>query len=320
MLRINLLPASVNQRRLTKRLIAAAFLALIPCVVLPLLYGLKLAHDLTDVQRQADDAVAGKLKTDNFKTEAANTRAQVAPIAAKVKFVYDVRQYHQALVRVYYTLAQYTDSKIIYSDATYSGSTMTVHAYAPSIAEVGRYLQRMYQSIQADTDLLAKNPAAPKPVFSNVSIDHVPGYPEGYVNKYYLGNTLVAVGTPPAGTNLPGAATNGQNANQNTNASGSNGPGNSGSGTNQNGQNPALAFAEGITPIETILQRQMNPFAVPRQRAAFARDLYSKVRLKRAVQGFSFTVTLTMANPPVAPTVPGGTASPTAGGPGAGGG
>ena len=166
----------------------------------------------------ADAAVQGKAVTDALKQKATDTTAQIKPIQDKVDFVTAVHKYHMALVRIYYTLAQYTDSKVIYSDAAYSGTTMTVHAYTPSLAEVGRYLQRMYHNIQVDT--------GPNAVFSNVSIDHVPGYPEGYVYKYYVGNTLVSVGSPPAGVTAPGSV---QAPGQNTNAPGSSGSPGSGS-------------------------------------------------------------------------------------------
>ena len=352
MLRINLLPSTVAQRRLSKRLWVTFGALLIPCVLLPLLYSAKLNADLTKQQQDADTAVAGKAVTDGLRATAASTLAEIKPIQDKVDFVDAVHKYNASLVRIYYTLAQYTDSKVNYFDATYSGSTMTVHAYAPSIAEVGRYLQRMYHNIQVD--------AGPNAVFSSVTIDKVPGYPEGYLNKYYVGKTLVSVGSPPAGTNLPGSS---QSPGQNTNGSGSSGgyPGGSGgssgggypggSGGSSSGGYPggsgggsggypgggsttsgtgtarfgqaikdaASAFGEIPTPIDTLIQKQLNPLAVPRQQAEYTQQILQSVRVKRTIQGFDFTVTLTLANPPSPPAVPSGSGG-SSGGPASSGG
>ena len=214
MLRINLLPSYVAQRRMTKRLIAGFTVGGIVLVAAMLLYNAALTKQKIDRRRQADAAVAGKAITDGLKAKAQTISGQVAPIKAKVDFVQAVRNYNISLARLYATLAYYTDSKVIYSDAAYSGTTMTVKAYVPSIAEVGRYLQQMYRACGADPN---------KYLFKDVSIDKIPGYPDAFVNQYYLGKTLVSVGAPPAGANQPPG--------QNTNGSGSSGyPGGGGGG------------------------------------------------------------------------------------------
>ena len=228
--------------------------------------------------------------TDGLKQKATDTTAQIQPIQDKVDFVTAVHKYHMALVRIYYTLAQYTDSKVIYSDAAYSGTTMTVHAYTPSLAEVGRYLQRMYHNIQVDT--------GPNAVFSNVSIDHVPGYPEGYVYKYYVGNTLVSVGSPPAGVTAPGsvqaagpehqapapAARPAPAADTPTARRWRQRPQRAGSPRRPAGsrtRTPADAYSEPITPIETLIQKQMNPLPVPRQQEEFQSSSAQRPRQAR---------------------------------------
>ena len=106
----------------------------------------------------------------------------------------------------------------------------------------------------------------PNAVFSNVSIDHVPGYPEGYIYKYYLGNTLVSVGSPPAGVIAPGSVqASSQTPGQNTNAarpSSSSVARQPDGGTQAGGQptrTPADAYSEPITPFETLYQKELNP-------------------------------------------------------------
>ncbi len=98
------------------------------------------------------------------------------PIKAKLKFVDDVHAYATAWIKLYNTLAdQSPKSSFIYTDASVSGTTMTIKAYSPSVEEVGRYLQAMYQ----ESD------------FSQVVVDHVPGYPDNVRHLYYLNGRMV---------------------------------------------------------------------------------------------------------------------------------
>ena len=176
MLRINLLPAYVTQRRLTKRL-SVFFVALfILCVALPLVGYVSMKTHLNDVLQQADTAEAKKKATDDLKTLAATTIAQVAPIQAKLDFVAAVHKNPRDWVKLYNTLADTSPkSSFIYTDAAVSGATMSIKAYSPSVEEVGRYLQAMYH----------------EPDFQTVAVDHVPGYPDNVRNLYYLNGTLV---------------------------------------------------------------------------------------------------------------------------------
>ena len=68
-------------------------------------------------------------------------RTAIAPTEAKLQFVADARNYNKEWARLYDTVARYTDPKMIYTDATVSGTALSIKAYAPSIAEVGRYLE-----------------------------------------------------------------------------------------------------------------------------------------------------------------------------------
>ena len=171
MLRINLLPSSVAQRRLSKRLTAAFTVLLILCVALPLLYSAKLAHDSgseaagrrTPRWRPRRSPIPWKRRpSQHHRADPADPgQSRFRGRGPQAPHGPDAHLLHAGAVH---------RLQVIYSDATYSGSTMTVHAYAPSIAEVGRYLQRMYHNIQV------RSPDPNTVVFKDIAIDHVPGY------------------------------------------------------------------------------------------------------------------------------------------------
>ena len=176
MLRINLLPSYVTQRRLTRKLIPIFIGLFVLSVVLPLVAYSILHGKLAALTQQANDAVAGKAKTDALKTEATTTLAQVDPINAKLQFFTAVDAYPLKWVELYNTLADTTPkSSFIYTGAQVTGPTMAIKAYSPSVEEVGRYLQVMYH----------------EPDFSTVAVDRIPAYPDNIRHLYYLNGVMV---------------------------------------------------------------------------------------------------------------------------------
>lgn len=176
MLRINLLPPYVQQRRLTKRLVPVFVLLFALSIALPLAGYFYLHGKLTALTQEANDAVTGKGVTDSLKTEATTTIAQVGPIQQKLQFFTDVDAYDRKWVAKYAQLAQTTPkSSFIYDGAAITGPTMAIKAFSPSVESVGRYLQVMYH----------------EPDFSTVAVDHIPAYPDNLRHLYYLDGVLV---------------------------------------------------------------------------------------------------------------------------------
>lgn len=326
MLRINLLPASVGQRRIAKRMTALFSLLFLVFLLGPLAYNLAVQKPhQAEIEQQATDAEAGKAITDNLKSQAAAQVALIAPIKAKVDFVKQVYAYNRRWPQLYDTVARYTNSDILYSDAAVSGQTMSIKAYTPSIAAAGRYLQMMYR----------------EPDFTTVAIDRLPGYPDALVNKYYYHGKLVGIGSPPGGS--PGAGAGGG-------ASGFGGggggyPGGGGSGGGKSGPAAASAGGSGSGPsggtgfggsgfgggagspgdagtVVSSFDSAINPLASPEQRARlFAQAIRQATGkwngssgVRREPKGFEITVTATLKDPPVAPVVPGGGGASAPGG------
>lgn len=328
MLRINLLPPSVSQRRLTRKLSLgfAALLAL--CVLVPLGLYLSTRTARANEEAKATAAETGKAKTDALKTQAASQRSQIAPLQAKVDYVKAVRAYNTSVVKFWDTVSHYSDPKVIYTDAAVSGTTLTIKAYMPSIGEVGRYLQAMYQ----------------EPDFTTVSIDKLPGYPDALVTKYFLDNKLIGIGQAPAFGGA-GASTQTNQAFRSPTSGGSSsgGFGSSSSGGSFGGSSlnssaqgngsTKTAYGQVLTPSATgattnggafgdvpvsvtqVIDARIPPFASPEQRAGYYQRAFLRIRKKTYPQGFEITVTATLKQPLTAPVIPGGIgAAPTPGG------
>ncbi|MGI4788154.1 MAG: PilN domain-containing protein [Janthinobacterium lividum] len=176
MLRINLLPSYVTQRRLTKRLVPVFIFLFALSVAAPLTGYFYLHSKLTTLTQQANDAVSGKAITDSLKADAVTTLGQVAPIQAKLQFVDAVNAYILKWIALYNRLADTTPkSSFIYTGAQVTGPTMAIKAYTPSVEEVGRYLQVMYH----------------EPDFLTVAVDKIPAYPDNIRHFYYLDGVMV---------------------------------------------------------------------------------------------------------------------------------
>ena len=355
MLRINLLPPYVQQRRLTKKLVPLFVGLFLASVALPLVAYAILHSHLVKLTQDASDAVAGKAKTDNYKAEASTTISQVAPIQAKLQFVTDVDAYPRKWVALYSTLADTTPrSSFLYTGASVAGTTMAIKAYSPSVEEVGRYLQVMYH----------------EPDFTSVVVDKIPAYPENIRHLYFYGKTLVFAdgatagaggggntagafggfrGGPPSGfagaggQGGAGQATAGAPANYTPSALGPNGATNLPSGvgppppeiavggtggTTAGGGGGTPGFAGGGgggtgqlgTYSENFLRvagRDINPFASPQARDLILQKRLRQVVVKTVPKGFDINVTAMLKEVLTPPGLPG--SAPAAGVAGRGG-
>lgn len=184
MLRINLLPGYVTQRRKVKSAIVLWVIVLALCFFGPMAVYVGMRTHQKDLEAQATDAETKQKATQDLRTLAVSTIAQIAPIQADLNFVKLVHDYNREWAALYAVLAQYTDPNMIYTDAATNGAIMTIKAHSPSVAEVGRYLQAIYK----------------EPDFKTVSIDKLPGYPENVLSKVYLGSKLIGIIDQNGGT------------------------------------------------------------------------------------------------------------------------
>ncbi|MGO8672103.1 MAG: PilN domain-containing protein [Capsulimonadaceae bacterium] len=302
MIRVNLLPPYVGQRRLVRRLLVAYVVVFVLITTAMFTYSQTyLIPALNNAETQASTAEANKAVNDALNQQAADVLTAVGPTQSKLNFVAAVHDYNKQWPLLYDRLARATDPNVTYSSVNVSGQSMAISAYMPSISEVGIYLQKMY----SDPDM------------TSVTIDHLPGYPEAVVKKYYLDGKLIGVGTMPsfASTAGPIAAegpTGGVGGGPQFRGgppAGMGGPpaglgfrpmgggGGSGATTDETG--------ERIWTPEQVLADRLNPIATPDQRARALLQAEQRVVVKTVPQGFSVNVSATLKSALTPPALPG---------------
>jgi Tfp pilus assembly protein PilN len=208
MLRINLLPAYVAQRRITKTLLFVYAIGIVATAVL--LGGVYFAftNQATHWKEMGDAAAAAETKVDGLNQQATTVTQSIGPIQANLTWVNAVKQYNLAYPKIYETVAKYTSPKILYNSISLNGTTLALSGYTPSLADLGRYLLEMYKEPDATAVALtsgipaigANNPDVPQTI--NVPagmVGKLPGYPGPVHNYTIYHEKIIAVNTGGAG-------------------------------------------------------------------------------------------------------------------------
>lgn len=190
MIKINLLPKSINEKKIVKNIaimFGALFLAIIVGAVL--YTQMVLVPQVEEQQRMADEAIRIEEEVKAIESKTADFAAQTAAIQTKLTFINNVLEYNKKFPKLYEDIAKWTYEKIAYTGMTCDGTQVAMSARARSLDDLGRFLLNMYRA----TDL-----------FSEVTISGVPGYPAG-ANSFGGGITLPQ-GSPGSGpqANLAG--------------------------------------------------------------------------------------------------------------------
>jgi len=162
-MKINLMPGRVRGQSSLKPI-----WGLVVVLILAELIGLGLwQKSLRDRETQLiADTEAAKTHADAvhaLEREASAERAKVKDIDQKVKFVQELQTYNEARPNLYQNTIEYTLNGIRYTSMSAAQNVMQIGAWAPTLADAGRYLLFMQNS----------------PDFSAVRISGVPGYPPG---------------------------------------------------------------------------------------------------------------------------------------------
>jgi hypothetical protein len=163
MLRINLLPAYLAERRKTRTAIILSTL-----LFLGVLGGMLFWWSVTNTAVLAKEDEATRMEQEatavqGLETEASTIRQGVQPISAKVDFIKQVRFYNGLKQRIYRQAARYTTSNIEYSSMAVQGETLSMNAFANKVPDIGRFLITFF----GNPDVRA------------VSVNGVPGWPRG---------------------------------------------------------------------------------------------------------------------------------------------
>ena len=164
MLRINLLPKSIYERRNVRRmmfLFGFIFIALAAGMAAWIFKLSMTERDLTDLvaKTEAEAKLVIQLEAD-----VAAEQAKIPPVKAKTKYIADVLDYNEKLPALYEQVAKYTYNRIEYRSISASGQSMQISARARTIGDCGRYLLNMYRAGH---------------IFTSVAISAIPGWPTG---------------------------------------------------------------------------------------------------------------------------------------------
>ncbi|MHB0912435.1 MAG: PilN domain-containing protein [Armatimonadota bacterium] len=185
MLKINLLPAYIYERRRVRAAMVGFGVLAAALLVLMIAWSMQLHARSGQLARDLTDMEAKATQVQKIKSDAEAEKAKIPPIEARNKFIEAVMEYNKQVPALYEELAKYTYSRIVYQSVQVSGSSLTVQAHARSVGDCGRYLLNMYRA---------------RHLFSSVSISSVPGWPSG-------GGSGGAAGAP--GGPMPGGAPGG---------------------------------------------------------------------------------------------------------------
>lgn len=162
MIKINLLPPHIYEKRVVRNLMLLFAFIIIATAVGGVTYKGKLNAATEEMKMQADEAEAKKAQIAKINQDADAELGKIAPITAKLKFFKDVADYNTKIPALYQDLAKFTYKGVLYRKVTPTNTGLTIDAYTPSLANLGRYLLNMYK---ADS------------IFTSVSISAIPGYP-----------------------------------------------------------------------------------------------------------------------------------------------
>ncbi len=162
MIKINLLPKTINEKRIIRSIAILMGVIFVAVVAAGLTFNMKLTAKSDDMEKQATDAEARKTHVDGINSETQSVVAKTKPIKTKTDFINDVLEYNVKVAELYEQITRWAYEKVEYRSLQFNGTNVRMQARVKSLDDLGRYLLNMYRA----TDL-----------FTQVTIDGVPGYP-----------------------------------------------------------------------------------------------------------------------------------------------
>lgn len=185
MIKINLLPKTINEKAAIRNTAILFGVLLVIIIAGGVAFKAKLSNDTQALQAQADAARIIETEVKGLQAQAQTTLTAIQPIKQKLDFINAVLDYNQQYPKLYAQIAKWTYDKVSYSSMQCDGAVVTMAASVKSLDDLGRFLLNMYRA----TDL-----------FTEVTISGVPGYGAA-------GSGTTAGGAPPfmPGMQLPGS-------------------------------------------------------------------------------------------------------------------
>lgn len=163
MIKINLLPKGINEKKIIKALMMLFGILFVAIIVGAFaIRMLVIDPKIERKQMELKQAQAYKAQVEANKAQTAKINGQVADITAKLNFINAVLKYNTQYPELYKKVAMWTYEKIVLDSLTSNGTNVTMTARAKNLRDLGRYILNLYRA----NDL-----------YTQVSISGVPGYP-----------------------------------------------------------------------------------------------------------------------------------------------
>jgi hypothetical protein len=165
-LKINLLPPYIYERRKTRKVILA-FSALFVAIVFALLtWWISISNKQKDLETRVAEAEMRAQQVLAIEQQRDVEKAKLPTIKAKVDFMDALMAYNLEAPKLYEEIAKYTYGRVrLLSIQPSGGNQVTIQAHARTLGDCGRYLMNLYRA---------------QHIFSSVTISGVPtGWPPG---------------------------------------------------------------------------------------------------------------------------------------------
>jgi hypothetical protein len=161
MLRINLLPAYIAERRKVRTAIAVATALWLIVLVGGLVYTFgSLQPKVAAREQEATAREADAAAEQAYESATTQLRSKIAPLQEKVAFVEAVRYHNRIRQKIFRQAAAYTYREIELNSMAVAGNTLSMGAIAKSVGDIGRFYIYMFGN----------------PDVTAVSISQLPGY------------------------------------------------------------------------------------------------------------------------------------------------
>jgi hypothetical protein len=166
MLRINLLPPYIYEGA-KRRNVTILWVVILLAVIGGFVYAkMGIDGETAEWKRKEAEITDKANQADQMAAQAATIRNESAAVRGKAQFVNSAKEYNTTVFQgVLTNIARYTWPRVLYDGVTPEGATVTLPAYAPSLADVGHYMIYM-----------ERNPEISR---VDVEIGSIPGFPSG---------------------------------------------------------------------------------------------------------------------------------------------
>ncbi|MHB9038468.1 MAG: PilN domain-containing protein [Armatimonadota bacterium] len=184
MIKINLLPRTINEKAIIRNTALAFAVLFIAIIVGGLTYASCLSKQVADKETEAQAAEAWEARVQGIQKQAQDQTASIKPIKDKLDFINAVLKFNGEYPKLYAEVAKWTYEKVMYTSMICDGTQVVMTARTKDLDYLGRYLLNMYRA----TDF-----------FTEVTISGVPGYGQNNQNNMMGGGLPGGMPMMPSG-------------------------------------------------------------------------------------------------------------------------